>query len=181
MSQPKKQRSFMTTIAICAVAIALVMFANLVHESKMTTLLTSKSEACIVCHPMNTLYDSWRHSSHRAVTVCVDCHLPAGGGMDTWMAKARDGLRHSKAMTFKTYGPNLRITDDAAGHIQKNCIRCHESVVSQMLENSALYAKKADNTVQMGRRCWECHRTVPHGLMRNLAATQNNFVKPVTN
>ena len=146
----------------------------------MLTLLGHEPEACIVCHPMNTHYAGWRHSSHREHTVCIDCHLPVEGFVDKWMAKARDGLRHSTAMTFKTYGDNLRITDDAAGRIQKNCIRCHTEVVSQMLENSERYARK-DNTVQMGRRCWECHRTVPHGLMRNLAATQNNFPKPASN
>lgn len=176
-----KKKSIMTTVAVLSVVAALLVFANLMRESKMLTLLGSEPEACIVCHPMNTLYASWQHSSHRAHAVCVDCHLPAGDGMDKWMAKARDGLRHSKAMVLKTYGANLRVTDDAAGRIQDNCIRCHTEVVSQMLDNSALYARKADNTVRMGRRCWECHRTVPHGLMRNLAATQNNFVKPASN
>ena len=92
-------------------------------------------------------------------------------------AKARDGLRHSWAMTFKTYGYNLRVTNDAANRIQENCIRCHGTVVSQMLDNSALYTRLEDRTVQMGRRCWECHRTVPHGRMRNLTATQNNFLE----
>ena len=173
--QPKKTLS--TTVAICSVVIALLVFVNLMRESKMLTLLSHHSEACITCHPMNTLYDTWQHSSHRNATVCIDCHLPTDTFINKMMAKARDGLRHSWSMTFKTYGPNLRVTDDAAFRIQANCIRCHENLVSQMQENSFLYAKKADNTVLMGRRCWECHRSVPHGRMRNLAATQNNFLE----
>jgi cytochrome c nitrite reductase small subunit len=91
------------------------------------------------------------------------------------LAKARDGYRHSVAMTFRTYGYNLRVSADAAKRIQDNCISCHRENVSQMLANSALYEKVADSTVQMGRRCWGCHRGLPHGIMRNLTATQNNF------
>lgn len=173
-NKPKK-RNLMTTIAVLSVVAALLVFANLVRESKMPMLLTSKSEACIVCHTMNTHYATWQRSSHREYTVCIDCHLPAEGFVDKWMAKSRDGMRHSWAMTFKTYGANLRITDDAAGRIQTNCIRCHENVVSQMLENSGRYARQKDPTVPMGRRCWECHRDVPHGLNRNLAATRGNY------
>jgi cytochrome c nitrite reductase small subunit len=91
------------------------------------------------------------------------------------LAKSRDGYNHSVAMTFKTYANNLRISSDAAKRIQDNCISCHREIVSQMLANSALYQKVADSTVQMGRRCWECHRGLPHGTMRNILATQNNF------
>ncbi len=43
-----------------------------------------------------------------------------------------------------------------------------------MLDNSKLYSK-ADADVQMGRKCWDCHREVPHGTTRNLTTTQNNL------
>ena len=71
------------------------------------------------------------------------------------------------------------IVDDAARRIQDNCIGCHKELVSQMLANSEQYDKKSDATVQMGRRCWECHRHTPHGRMRNLTATQDNFIVKV--
>lgn len=125
-------------------------------------------------HPVRHLaaqFPPERHGLHRLPP------LPNDGFVNKWMAKARDGMRHSTAMTLRNYGMNLHVTDDAAGRIQANCIRCHESAVSQMLDNSALYAKQRDDTVQTGRRCWECHRSVPHGRMRNLAATQNNFLE----
>jgi cytochrome c nitrite reductase small subunit len=77
-------------------------------------------------------------------------------------------------MTFKTYGYNLRISEDAARRIQDNCISCHTEVVSQMLETSNLYSK-TDSHVQAGRQCWDCHRDVPHGTTRNLTSTQNNI------
>ncbi|SHJ88507.1 NapC/NirT cytochrome c family, N-terminal region, partial [Malonomonas rubra DSM 5091] len=92
-----------------------------------------------------------------------------------YMAKARDGFNHSMAMTFKTYGYNLRATDNAAKRIQDNCISCHGNIVSQMLENAKLYSK-TESHVQMGRKCWDCHREVPHGITRNLTTTQANLV-----
>ena len=92
------------------------------------------------------------------------------------LAKARDGFNHSKAMTFGTYGANLRISDDAASRIQENCIRCHESLVSQMVENAQRYSRTGSH-VRGGRMCWDCHRGVPHGITRNLSATQTNFIQ----
>ncbi len=165
----------MKYLAILSVLVVVGVFANLLHESKALSYLSSDPKVCVNCHPMTTLYETWQHSSHRATAKCVDCHLPRDTFVNKMLAKSRDGYRHSVAMTFKTYGANLRITDDAAKRIQDNCISCHREVVSQMLVNSAQYEKKPDAGVQMGRRCWECHRHVPHGTMRNLSATQNNF------
>ncbi|MCL1979662.1 MAG: cytochrome c nitrite reductase small subunit [Proteobacteria bacterium] len=168
----------MKYVAIFAVIVTLGIFANLVNESKMLSYLSSDPSACINCHTMTTHYATWEHSSHRNRATCVDCHLPRDP-FDKMLAKAQDGYHHSMAMTLKSYGPNLRISNDAAKRIQNNCIACHQEVVSQIMANSALYEKKADNTVQMGRRCWECHRGLPHGPTRNISATQNNFTVKV--
>lgn len=165
----------MKYIAIFFVFVVLGVFANLVHESKMLSYLSSDSKVCVNCHTMITHYETWQHSSHRDRASCVDCHLPRDSFVNKMLAKARDGYHHSVAMTFKTYGNNLRVSQDAAGRIQKNCISCHREVVSQMLANSALYQKVSDSSVQMGRRCWDCHRSLPHGTMRSLMATQQNF------
>ena len=165
----------MRVVAICSVVAVIGMFFYLVAESKMLSYMSEDPEVCITCHTMNTHYATWQHSSHRGRATCVDCHLPRDSVMNKYLAKARDGYNHSVAMTFKTYGYNLRITDDAATRIQDNCISCHESAVSQMLENAKLYSK-ADSHVQMGRKCWECHREVPHGVTRNLTTSQENLV-----
>jgi cytochrome c nitrite reductase small subunit len=173
LGKPMKYLAIFCVIAVVAV------FVNLVHESKMLSYLSSEPKVCITCHTMNTHYDTWQHSSHRAKATCVDCHLPRDSFVNKMLAKARDGYNHSVAMTFKTYGPNLRVSSDAARRIQENCISCHRESVSQMLVNSAQYDKVEDPGVQMGRRCWQCHRDVPHGTMRNLMATQNNFTTKV--
>ncbi|SHJ88818.1 respiratory nitrite reductase specific menaquinol--cytochrome-c reductase (NrfH) precursor [Malonomonas rubra DSM 5091] len=165
----------MRVVAICSVVAVIGMFFYLVAESKMLSYMSEEPEVCITCHTMNTHYATWQHSSHRGRATCVDCHLPRDSVFNKYMAKARDGFNHSMAMTFKTYGYNLRATDNAAKRIQDNCISCHGNIVSQMLENAKLYSK-TESHVQMGRKCWDCHREVPHGITRNLTTTQANLV-----
>ena len=165
----------MKYIAIFSILAVIGVFVNLVHESNMLSYLSSDPKVCINCHTMITHYATWQHSSHRDRTSCVDCHLPRDSFVNKMLAKARDGYHHSVAMTFKTYGNNLRISSNAAKRIQDNCISCHRETISQMQTNSALYQKVADSTVQMGRRCWDCHRGLPHGTMTSLTATQQNF------
>ena len=170
----------MKYFAMFCVVVTIAVFANLVHESKMLSYLSSDPVVCVTCHPMNVHYETWLHSSHRSKATCVDCHLPHDSVINKYLAKARDGYNHSVAMTFKTYGANLRVSDDAARRIQDNCISCHRETVSQRLANSSLYEKPGKDPVATGRTCWQCHRGVPHGTMRNLMATQNNFtIKPL--
>jgi cytochrome c nitrite reductase small subunit len=165
----------MKKVAIVSVVAVIAMFFYLVAESKVLSYMSSEPEVCITCHTMNTHYATWQHSSHREKATCVDCHLPRGSMAKKLLAKTRDGYNHSMAMTFETYGYNLRTSKHAAARIQANCISCHEEIVSQMLANAALYSK-VDSHVQMGRNCWDCHREVPHGLNRNLTATQANLI-----
>lgn len=169
-----KNGNIMKYVATCCVAVVIGLFAYVVVESKALSYLSSDPKVCINCHTMNTHYATWQHSSHREKASCVDCHLPRDSFVNKMIAKARDGYNHSVAMTFGTYGYNLRITNDAASRIQANCIACHSDIVSQMMDNSMLY-DISDSHVQMGRNCWDCHREVPHGRVRNLTTTQNNL------
>lgn len=168
-----KKGNAMGIVATCCVVAVVGLFAYVVHESKMLSYLSSDPKVCINCHAMNTHYATWQHSSHRDRATCVDCHLPRGSVIAKMIAKPRDGFNHSLAMTVGGYGNNLRITENAAKRIQANCISCHQEVVSQMLANSESYPQ--ENQVPMGRLCWECHRSLPHGTTRNLLATQNNI------
>jgi cytochrome c nitrite reductase small subunit len=167
-------KNFMTYVSIICVVATIGLFAYVVNASKMVSYLSSDPKVCINCHPMNTHYATWQHSSHRGKATCVDCHLPRDSFVKKMIAKSRDGFNHSWAMTFRTYGYNLRITKDAAKRIQANCILCHREAVSQMLENSKLY-QSADPGMEIDRLCWDCHRGLPHGITRNLTSTQYNL------
>lgn len=164
----------MKYVAILSVVVAVGLFAYVVKASNMISYLSSDPKVCINCHTMNTHYATWQHSSHRNRATCVECHLPRDSFINKMVAKTRDGFKHSVAMTFHTYGLNIRATENAADRIQANCIMCHQQMVSQIETNSALY-QASDSDPVIARRCWECHRDVPHGINTNLTATPDNI------
>jgi cytochrome c nitrite reductase small subunit len=164
----------MRLIATLSVLVAIGLFAYVVKASNMISYLSSDPKVCINCHTMNTVYATWQHSSHRNRATCVECHLPRDSFAHKMLAKSRDGFKHSVAMTFRTYGLNIRATENAADRIQANCIMCHQEMVSQIAINSALYPA-AGSKIVIDRRCWDCHREVPHGINTNLTATPDNL------
>jgi len=165
----------MKFVAILAVLAAVGMFAYVGYASNMISYLSEDPKTCINCHTMNTQYATWQHSSHRGRATCVDCHLPKESLIDKISAKSRDGFKHSTAMTFRTYVThNIRASADAQKRIQANCINCHREMVSQITANSKLYKANADSG-QIDRKCWSCHRDVPHGRARSLTTTPDNL------
>ncbi len=164
----------MRNVSIISVVAAIGMFAYVVNASNMVSYLSSDPKVCINCHTMNSQYATWQHSSHRNKATCVECHLPKKSFVGKMLSKSRDGFNHSLAMTFRTYTNSIRISDNAAERIQANCIRCHEEMVSQIVENSTRYQGKADSD-QFDRDCWDCHRRVPHGRVKSLTLTPDNI------
>lgn len=164
----------MKYVATLSVVVAVGLFAYVVKASNMISYLSSDPKVCINCHTMNTHYATWQHSSHRARATCVECHLPRDSFVNKMLAKSRDGLKHSVAMTLRTYGLNIRATENASDRIQENCIMCHQEMVSQIAINSSLYQDEGHKS-SVDSRCWDCHREVPHGVNTNLTATPDNI------
>jgi len=161
----------MKYVATLSVVVLVGLFAYVVKASNMMSYLSSDPKVCINCHTMNTVYATWQHSSHRNRATCVECHLPRDSFSNKMIAKSRDGFNHSVAMTLRSYGLNIRATENAAERIQTNCIMCHQQIISQMAINSSLY----DSTTVIDKRCWDCHRDVPHGINTNLTSTPDNI------
>lgn len=165
----------MKYVSILSVAAAIGMFAYVVHASRVTSYLSEDPKVCINCHTMNTQYATWQHSSHRGKATCVDCHLPHDSIVDKILAKSRDGFKHSYAMTFRTYlSRNIRASENAQQRIQANCISCHRKTVAEITAMNALFRTDGGDG-QAERRCWTCHRDVPHGRIRGLTATPDNI------
>ncbi len=164
----------MKYVATISVVVAVGLFAYVVKASNMISYFSSDPKVCINCHAMNTHYATWQHSSHRDRATCVECHLPRDTFSNKMLAKSMDGFNHSVAMTFRTYGLKIRATENAADRIQKNCTMCHRDIVSQMLDNHSLY-QSTSNSENADRRCWDCHRDVPHGSNSQLTATPDNI------
>ena len=106
------------------------------------------------CHIMRPQYDSWQKSSHHAVAVCVDCHLPHDF-VGKYVAKAENGWHHSKGFTLQDFDEPIRIKSKNARILQANCIACHGELAAHMLSGVA----GGPDEVQ----CVHCHAMVGHG------------------
>lgn len=168
-----EKAKIMKYVSIGCVVVAVGTFAYVVKASNMVSYLSSDPKVCINCHTMHSQYATWQHSSHRERATCVQCHLPQDNLPGKLFAKSRDGFKHSLAMTLRSYGYNIRASADASERIQANCIHCHQEMVSQITANNALY--QSDGGGGSERRCWSCHRDVPHGSTRSLTATPDNL------
>jgi len=115
-------------------------------------------------------YATWAHSSHRNETNCNDCHVPHDNFFDHYYFKAKDGLRHATIFTLRNEPQVITIKEEGADVVHNNCIRCHEDQITDaamtvMVEN---YKEKTQK-----RKCWDCHKGVPHGEVNSKASVPN--------
>ncbi len=162
-------------VAIFASVIAIIIFIYLIYLSKAFSYLSKDPKACINCHVMNTQYATWQRSSHARDVTCIECHLPTDGVINKYIAKSVDGWNHTVAFTFDTYDNAIKISDDGASRVQKNCISCHRSIVSTLIYNADKYHNFDDENIENGRKCWSCHKEVPHGKVRSLTSAPDNL------
>jgi cytochrome c nitrite reductase small subunit len=134
------------TIAL-AVAVGLAGFTFRYAEG--LSYFSTDPKACANCHIMQRQYDSWQKASHHGNATCVDCHLPTGF-FAKYLAKASNGWHHSKGFTLQDFEEPIRIKPRNAAILQENCLRCHEPMVHDLIQNGAL-------------ECVHCHATVGHG------------------
>ena len=161
--------------SILSVLIAASLFIYTVYASQMLSYLSSDPKACINCHTMHSAYATWEKSSHKEVTKCIDCHLPVGDFIAKYKAKAIDGWNHSVAFTLNTYKNNIPISEDGANRVQANCVRCHSKIDETLHANANNYHNGQNGKLEGERKCWECHKYVPHGKVRSLTSTPYNL------
>ena len=170
-----KENNMLKKVAITIFLLAIAGFGYMLYISKAFSYLSSDPKACINCHVMNTQYATWQHSSHAREATCVECHLPTDGFFNKYISKARDGWNHTVAFTLDTYDHSMKISDDGARRVQENCISCHKSVTSTMTTNADKYHNFDEPYVENGRKCWSCHKQVPHGKVRSITSTPHNI------
>ncbi|HAG16192.1 MAG TPA: cytochrome c nitrite reductase small subunit [Bacteroidales bacterium] len=148
--------------------------AYILYISNAVSYFSDNPKTCINCHVMNHEYASWFHSSHREKASCNDCHVPHNTIFNTYFFKAKDGMRHATIFTFRLEPQVIRIKEVGAEVVQTNCIRCHNDLIT----DSRLLArtKSFDHFRTKERKCWECHREVPHGRMNSLSAAANALI-----
>jgi cytochrome c nitrite reductase small subunit len=116
--------------------------------------LQTDPRACVNCHIMQPQYDAWQKGSHRAVAVCVDCHLPHDF-VPKYLAKTENGWRHGKKFTTQNFVEPIVVQAKGRAILQENCLRCHGELVHRMV--TATSAGRDDVP------CTHCHSGAGHG------------------
>jgi len=137
------------------------------YTSRAWSYVSDDPATCVNCHIMRTQYVTWHHSSHREHATCNDCHVPHYNIVRKYYFKANDGLLHATIFTLNTYPQTIYMHKPWQRVVQENCIRCHVNLTAMVKANVDLDAILAGN----GKRCWDCHRDVPHGTVKSLSAT----------
>jgi cytochrome c nitrite reductase small subunit len=136
------------------------------HVSRASSYLSDNPTTCVNCHVMAPQYYTWFHSRHRETATCSDCHVPHDNPVRHYAFKASDGARHAFMFTFRLEPQVIRIHAAGQRVVQENCVRCHGISVHA----TSLDQVPGDAGGVEGMRCWDCHRDVPHGRVRGLAA-----------
>ncbi|MFP5288059.1 MAG: cytochrome c nitrite reductase small subunit [Thermoanaerobaculia bacterium] len=97
--------------------------------AKGASYLTNDPAACANCHIMDSYYDQWNASPHRAVAVCNDCHTPPGL-IPKYLTKASNGFWHSYAFTTGDFHEPLRIKERNREVTEKACRKCHAALTA---------------------------------------------------
>jgi len=112
---------------------------------------TSTNQYCgFTCHIMTPYYETSFHNVHREENQvnCRDCHIPHDNLIETIAYKGYSGARDYYKNTFDPPDA-LQTKPWSQAIIQENCTRCHQTVVERV-------------NMTDGKRCFECHRGVPH-------------------
>ncbi len=114
--------------------------------------LSNDPKTCVNCHVMQGHMDSWQQSSHHAVAVCNDCHLPHYL-LGKLVTKADNGFFHSLAFTMGNFKDPIQIKPRNKRVTQNACISCHKDFVHALLP-----AVPGEDM----QSCVHCHSSVGH-------------------
>jgi cytochrome c nitrite reductase small subunit len=117
-------------------------------------------KACVNCHIMQSQYDGWQKSSHHAVAVCIDCHLPHDF-LPKYLAKAENGWRHGQKFTLQNFQEPIVVQAAGRAILQANCVQCHAALVEEL-------APGAHGGGLQALSCVHCHASVGHGQRAGL-------------
>ncbi len=136
------------------------------YYAEGASYLSNDPRACVNCHIMREHYDGWQKASHHGVATCNDCHMPQGF-MAKYLVKAENGFWHSKGFTLQDFHEPILIRPHNAEIVQRNCVRCHVELVSEIagLGWHAAASLEAE-AIGEASHCVRCHDGVGHGPRR---------------
>lgn len=156
--------SLLSKIFALLVVVIVVSGCYTFYNAKGFSYFSDSPQACNNCHIMNEVYDNYLASSHSLVVAgkeratCGDCHLPHSF-VSKWIAKARSGVGHAYAFTFKLdeLPVNLSANQTSKKIVEQNCISCHTEVAS-----NAINATTHRGSDVRSLSCVSCHESVGH-------------------
>ncbi len=154
------------------IAVFIGMGAFIAKEAELTSYLSDDPQACVNCHVMTPVYNSWMRSSHREWANCNDCHVPHNNVFNKYYFKAKDGLYHASVFTARAEPDVIHMKEASQEVVQQNCIRCHIQQVTQTKYDGWLDNHRENRT---GRQCWSCHKQVPHGKLHGILSIKTNL------
>lgn len=113
---------------------------------------------------MNDVYYSWSKNIHsrevdgKVRASCNDCHLP-NEFVSKWIAKAKSGISHAYAFTFKldVLPTNFTANESSKKMVQANCVRCHGEIAAVVVNPTT---NKNHTNSQLA--CVKCHEGAGH-------------------
>jgi cytochrome c nitrite reductase small subunit len=137
-----------------AVGLAAGIGAFTFRYAEGLSYLSTDPKACVNCHIMQPQFEGWQKSSHHAVAVCVDCHLPHDF-FAKYFAKAENGFRHGEKFTTQNFREPIVVQAAGSAILQANCVGCHAALIEELAPG----AHGGPNSVP----CVHCHASVGHG------------------
>ncbi|TBW27144.1 cytochrome c nitrite reductase small subunit [Gramella sp. KN1008] len=159
-------------IALFFIAVIIGLGLFMMREARVTSYLSDDPQACVNCHVMTPVYNSWMNSSHREWANCNDCHVPHDNLANKYFFKAKDGLYHASVFTARAEPDVIKMKEASQEVVQQNCIRCHVQQVTQVKYDGWIEDHQEKRT---GRQCWSCHKQVPHGKIHGLHTVKYNL------
>lgn len=159
-------------VALFFIAVIIGLGLFMMKEARVTSYLSDDPQACVNCHVMTPVYNSWMNSSHREWANCNDCHVPHDNVLNKYYFKAKDGLYHASVFTARAEPDVIKMKEASQEVVQQNCIRCHVQQVTQVKYDGWVEDHRQKRT---GRQCWSCHQQVPHGDVHGLTTIKYNL------
>ncbi|GAA4230969.1 cytochrome c nitrite reductase small subunit [Postechiella marina] len=166
------KKSRWRTVAVFFIAVITGLGMFMTKEAELVSYMSDDPLACVNCHVMTPVYNSWMHSSHREWASCNDCHVPHNNIFNMYYFKAKDGLFHASVFTARAEPEVMFMRKESQEVVQNNCIRCHIQQVTQVKYDGYIKDHAKNRTE---RQCWSCHQEVPHGTVHGISTIKNNI------
>uniref|UniRef100_A0A7V5XGY2 Cytochrome c-type protein n=1 Tax=Thermodesulfobacterium geofontis TaxID=1295609 RepID=A0A7V5XGY2_9BACT len=109
---------------------------------------TNLPKYCASCHVMEEQYLSLIKGGLHNSLKCVDCHLPHDSKINFYFWETVNGGKDLIIFYSGRVSDPIKASAHTKKTLQKNCIRCHEGMVSRITISD--------------KKCWDCHKRTSH-------------------